>query len=203
MLDDGVDPAELMAQPVVQSTSGPLRVVWVSRIMERKALGMALDAVQLASTKCAIHLTLMGDGIPRALVADQLERMITDGLVTDRGWSSQAELEDAYANHDVLLFNSVRDNGGAPLHSASAYGMPAVVINHQGPGIITSPDWAIQIPPSTTQQSTEEIANTLVELAGDPGRRQEMGTAALAAGGRNTWPARAAKMTAFYQRVLR
>ncbi len=203
MLDDGVDPDEMMAHPVVQSTSGPLRVLWVSRIMERKALGMALDAVQLASTNCAIHLTLMGDGIPRALVADQLARMIFDGLVTDRGWSSQAELEDAYASHDVLLFNSVRDNGSAPLHSASAYGMPAVVINHQGPGIITDPNWAVQVPPSTTQQSTEDIAKALVDLAGDPGRRQQMGTAALAAGGRNTWPARAAAMTALYQRVLR
>ncbi len=203
MLDDGVDPDEMMAQPVVQSTSGPLRVLWVSRIMERKALGMALDAVQLASTKCAIHLTLMGDGTPRALVADQLERMNTEGLVTDRGWSSQAQLEDAYANHDVLLFNSVRDNGGAPLHSASAYGMPAVVINHQGPGVITRPDWAVQVPPSTTIQSTHDIANALVELAADPGRRQKMGTAALAAGRQNTWPARAAAMTALYQRVLR
>ncbi|NNF54396.1 MAG: glycosyltransferase family 4 protein [Acidimicrobiales bacterium] len=203
MLDDGVDPDEMMTRPVVQSTSGPLRVLWVSRIMERKALGMALDAVQLASARCAIHLTLMGDGIPREIVADQLERMINDKLVTDRGWSSQAELEDAYAHHDVLLFNSVRDNGSAPLHSASAYGMPAVVINHQGPGIITSPDWAVQVPPTTTQQSTEDIANALVELAGNPTRRREMGTAALAAARRNTWPTRAAAMTALYHRVLR
>lgn len=203
MLDDGVDPDEMMAQPVVQSTSGPLRVLWVSRIMERKALGMALDAIQLASRKCGIHLTLMGDGASRALVADQLERMSSDGLVTDRGWSSQPELEEAYASHDVLLFNSVRDNGGAPLHSASAYGIPAVVLDHQGPGVITGPDWAIQIPPSTTQRSTGDIANALIDLAGDPDRRQEMGIAALAAGRRNTWPERAVAMTAFYQRVLR
>ncbi len=49
MLDDGVDPLELTELPVEQSTTGPLRVLWVGRILERKALGMALQAIRIAS----------------------------------------------------------------------------------------------------------------------------------------------------------
>ncbi len=202
MLDDGVDPGELQSIPVTQSTEGPLRVLWVSRIMERKALGMALDAIEASAAHCSIRMTLMGDGPPRANVADQINRMTAMGLVDDWGWANQDALEAAYASHDVLLFNSVRDNGGAPLHAASAYGLPAVVINHQGPGIITNDEWAVRLNPSTNEQSTNEIADALIELANNPERRQAMGMAALEAGQRNTWPARAQEMRALYQKVL-
>ncbi|NNE96141.1 MAG: glycosyltransferase [Acidimicrobiales bacterium] len=203
MLDDGVDPLELQPEPVDQSESGPLRVLWVGRIMERKALGMALDAVRLASESVDIRMTLMGDGENRHVVADTIEKMVDDGTLIDHGWSDQQMLDAAFASHDVLLFNSVRDNGGAPLHSASTYGLPAVVINHQGPGAITSPDWAIQVKPSTTEQSTVDIAGALVALARDRDRRVRMGWASLHAGAANTWPARARSMAERYRAVVR
>jgi glycosyltransferase involved in cell wall biosynthesis len=202
MLDDGVDPNDLRTEPVAQSQDGPLRVLWVSRIMERKALGMALDAVRTAAERADIRMTLMGDGEHRYVVADEIEEMVEAGTLVDHGWSDQDSLDAAFASHDVLLFNSVRDNGSAPLHSASASGMPAVVINHQGPGAITSPNWAIQVPPTTTAQSASDIADALVELAADRDRRVRMGAAALQAGASNTWPARAEKMQHHYQAVL-
>ncbi len=198
MLDDGVDTAELRAEPVTQSEEGPLRVLWVSRMMERKALGMALAAVRRAAERADVTMTLIGDGEHRFVVADEIDQMVAAGTLVDHGWSDQETLDAAFASHDVLLFNSVRDNGSAPLHSASAHGMPAIVINHQGPGAITSPDWAIQVPPTTTAQSTSDIADALVELANDRDRRVRMGAASLKAGAANTWPARAEKMKGHY-----
>ncbi|MFW2383121.1 MAG: glycosyltransferase [Acidimicrobiales bacterium] len=203
MLDDGVDPGELRTEPVAQSTNGPLRVLWMSRIMERKALGMALDAVRTAAEHADIRMTLMGDGEHRHVVADVIEEMIESGTLIDHGWSDQDAIDDAFASHDVLLFNSVRDNGSAPLHSASAHGMPAIVINHQGPGTITSPEWAVQVPATNTAQSTDDIAKALIELAGDRDRRVAMGVASLQAGANNTWPARAQAMVHHYRSLLR
>ena len=199
MLDDGVDSAELRTEPVQQSSTGPLRVLWVSRIMERKALGMALDAIEAAAERVDVRMTLMGDGEHRHVVADSIDRMVKAGTLIDHGWSDQDMLDNAFANHDVLLFNSVRDNGSAPLHSASAYGMPAIVINHQGPGTITSPEWAVQVPNSNTVQSTADLVEALVLLANDRDRRVAMGAASLEAGANNTWPARATQMMKHYE----
>jgi glycosyltransferase involved in cell wall biosynthesis len=203
MLDDGVDVSELRNEPVPQSEEGTLRVLWVSRIMERKALGMALDAVRSAAGRADIKMTLMGDGEHRFVVADKIDEMVEAGTLVDHGWSDQEVLDAAFASHDVLLFNSVRDNGSAPLHSASAHGMPAIVIDHQGPGAITSPHWAAQIPPTTTAQSTSDLADALVELANDRDRRIQMGAASLKVGRSNTWPARAEKMKGHYLATLR
>ncbi len=202
MLDDGVDVEELRSEPVAQSTDGPLRVLWVSRIMERKALGMALAAVEAAAERCEITLTLMGDGEHRFVVEEVIDRMTDAGILVDHGWSDQEALDRAFASHDLLLFNSVRDNGSAPLHSASAYGMPALVIDHQGPGTITSSDWAVKIPVSDTEQSTRDLTEALVDMAGDPDRRTRMGRASLEAGARNTWPARAAAMAEHYRSLV-
>jgi glycosyltransferase involved in cell wall biosynthesis len=128
--------------------------------------------------------------------------MVDQRILTDHGWSDQEMLDAAFASNDLLLFNSVRDNGSAPLHSASAYGLPAIVIDHQGPGTITSPDWAIQVPASTTKQSTTDITDALIRLASDRDLRVAMGAAALRAGSNNTWPARAEAMKAHYLSLL-
>lgn len=202
LLDDGVDPDELRTEPVRQSESGPLRILWVARIMERKALGMALEAVARAAETTPITMTVIGDGEHRFVVADRLAELGAEGIIDDRGWVDQAEVDQAYSQHDVLLFNSVRDNGSAPLHAASTHGMPAVVINHQGPGVITSDDWAIRVPPSTTSKTTDDLARALVDLAGDRDRRVSMGWAALEAAKRNTWPERAATMVRWYRQVI-
>lgn len=202
MLDDGVDADRLRSEPVPQSESGPLRVLWASRIMERKALGMALDAVALAAQQAPVTMTVLGDGEHRFVAADRLAELTRAGTIDDRGWVDQAAIDDALEHHDVLLFNSVRDNGSALLHAASGVGMPAVVIDHQGPGAITSPAWAIRVPPSTTSDTVHDLADALVQLARDRPRRVAMGWAALEAGRHNTWPHRAARMTGLYEEIL-
>lgn len=203
MLDDGVDPDALRPEPVFQSESGPLRVLWMSRIMERKALGIALEALALAAEQVPVTMTVLGDGEHRFVVADRLAELTREGVVEDRGWVDQAAIDDAFEEHDLLLFSSVRDNGSAPLHAASRVGMPAVVIDHHGPGVITSASWAIRVPPTTTSETVRDIAAALVELANDRPRRIAMGQAALEAGRRNTWPQRAARLTDLYLEVLR
>ena len=207
MLDDGVTASEIQPAPVSQPSSGPLQVLWMSRIMERKALGMALDAlaiIEAASRSqgdAGIHLTVIGDGESRPQVQDQLDSLEATGMVTFLGWQDQDAIDHAYATHHVLLFNSVRDNGSAPLHEATKWGMPAVVLDHQGPGTITSKDWAVKIPLSNPGQSAQDIADALTELATDHDRRTRMGHAALAAAHQNTWQARAKKMAEAYRSV--
>lgn len=197
--DDAIGDSELRDRPITQSTEGPLRVLWMSRIMERKALRMALAAIERANDTTPVVMTLIGDGPDRERNAGKIAELEARGFLIDLGWQDQEAIEAAYENNDVLLYNSLRDNGSAPLHLASRFGMPAVVLNHHGPGFITNDQWAIRLPLSNPEQSVQDLAQAMVDLAGDPVHRVNMGKAALEASHNNRWSDWALYLDDLYQ----
>ncbi len=199
--DDAVGDSELRDSPIKQSTDGPLRVMWMSRLLERKGLGMALDAISEANKKAPVVLTLIGDGPDREPNADKIKDLVDRSLLIDLGWSEQDRIDEAFENNDIMLYNSLRDNGSAPLHAASRWGMPAVVLDHQGPGFITDDSWAIKVPLSNPQQSVRDLAEAMVTLALDPQLRVEMGKAALAQSHKNRWSDWAEYLDGVYQQL--
>ena len=191
MMDDGVDESSIRPHPVAQAAEGPLRLLWVSRMMEFKALELSLDAVEVAAKECDVVLDILGDGPDRDRLADRLSDLSASGLVNDHGWVDRQAMEDAFASSHVLLYNSLRDNGSAPLHEATRWGLPAIVLDHQGPAQITDDRWAVKIPLSSPQRSVDELASAIVHLANDVDARRRMGAGALRAAHCNTWGERA------------
>lgn len=185
--DDAVGDSELRDTAITQSRNGPLRVMWMSRILERKGLRMALAAVEEANKRAPVLLTLIGDGPDRGRNTAKIDELVASGMMIDLGWCVQDQIEEAFENNDVMLYNSLRDNGSAPLHAATRFGMPAVVLDHQGPGFITDESWAVKVPLSNPAQSINDLAQALVELARDRARRVKMGEAALAVSHTNRW----------------
>ncbi len=72
MMDDGVEAEGIRPHPVAQDSDRPLRLLWVSRMMEFKALELSLDAVEVAAKKCDVVLDVLGDGPDRARLEDRL-----------------------------------------------------------------------------------------------------------------------------------
>jgi glycosyltransferase involved in cell wall biosynthesis len=197
--DDAVGDNELRDSPTVQSTSGPLRVMWMSRILERKALRMALAAIEEANEHTHVVFTLIGAGPDRDRNQAKIEELVTKGMMIDLGWCDQERIDRAFMENDVILYNSLRDNGSAPLHAASRWGMPAVVLDHQGPGFITDDSWAIKVPLTNPEQSVTDLAQAMMTLAQDPQRRVEKGQASLAMSHGNRWSDWADYLDGVYQ----
>ncbi|NNF56194.1 MAG: glycosyltransferase [Acidimicrobiales bacterium] len=202
MMDDGVANADIHTEPVPQDDDATLRLVWISRMQEFKALAMALDAVELAAKEVDIELTVLGDGPDRPGNADRLEDLESRGLVRDLGWVDRATMSQVYSQSHVMLYNSLRDNGSAPLHDATRWGLPAIVLDHQGPGLIAAESWAVKIALSNPIETPQDLADAIVALALDRERRVAMGHAALAAARANTWQARADKLIGMYKNLL-
>ncbi len=201
MMDDGVAEADLRPHPVAQQSEGPLRLLWVSRMLEFKALELSLDAVELAAKECDVVLDVLGDGPDRSRLANRLVDLSALGIVADHGWVDRQAMEDAFASSHVLLYNSLRDNGSAPLHEATRWGLPAIVLDHQGPAQITDDQWAVKIPLTTPQGSVDGLASAIVNLAEDVDARRRMGAAALRAGHCNTWGERARRLVELYDSI--
>ncbi len=198
MMDDGVSAAEIRTQPVPQDDDEVLRLVWTSRMLEFKALNTALEAITLAAKEVRVELTILGDGPDRAHNAERMSELQDEGIVRDLGWVDHKKMSEVYSTSHVLLYNSLRDNGSAPLHSASQWGLPAIVLDHQGPGMITSSSWAEKLPLNGPTETAQDLADAIVGLAGNREKRTAMGWAALEAARQNTWEARAQQLIEMY-----
>ena len=80
--------------------------------------------------------------------------------------------------HDVFLFPSLRDGGGAVVIEAMAAGKPVVCLDAGGPGMHVSDEWGFKITPTTPEDTINGLASALEQLYLDPDLRQRMGRAA-------------------------
>jgi glycosyltransferase involved in cell wall biosynthesis len=151
-------------------SDGPLRVLFVGRLTQQKAVYRLVDA--LAMMQQPVEAVLVGDGTERAAIEEQLQKHRLQD-VRLAGIRRGRELVESYHWADVLVLPSDRE--GMPLAAleALACGLPIVATDVVGNrdllkevGILVSPD-------------ATSIALALDQLAQDPQERSELRRSAL------------------------
>lgn len=176
-------------------------VLWVGRILPRKALPLALEV--LASLRdVPVRLVVAGDGEDRghcegyAKKLDIMRKIIFLGQVSPNG------MPDVYRAADIFLFTSLRDSLGTQVIEAMAFGLPVVALDHQGVGTFVPADAAIKIPPGEPQTTIALLSDAVRQLALDPAKRMKMGESARAFASSQTWHSRAQQMSRIYDSAL-
>jgi len=135
----GIDCARFTPRERRPSPGEPIRLIGVSRLVEKKGVAYGIEAVhRLANRGLDVRYEIIGDGPMR----DEIERMIRSlgvgDRVTLRGWLDQDEVRKAYDRAHLLIAPSVTgangDQEGIPvaLMEAMAVGMPVVSTFHSG-----------------------------------------------------------------------
>lgn len=135
----GVDLDRFVERPRSRVDTGPLKVLTIGRLVEKKGVADGLRAVAWARRRgVELRYTIVGDGPLRG----QLEALAGELGIADavrfRGWQMQDAIVEALYEHDVLLAPSVTapdgDQEGIPvtLMEAMATGMPVVSTRHSG-----------------------------------------------------------------------
>ncbi len=193
--------ARASSAPDTDQTSGEsprLRVIWVGRLLPRKAVELAIEAVEKASDRIPIELTIVGDG-PQADIVRAHERHPS---ITWVGQVPYEELADLYGRHDCLLYSSLRDSGSPPMAEAVAMGLPAIYVDHHGPNVYGRGGWAIGVEPTTVDETVDGLADAMVRFASDPELRDRLSANCKVAAGSNAERARLATVLAWYREVL-
>jgi glycosyltransferase involved in cell wall biosynthesis len=174
LLPHGVDTQRFLPQP--PPAGGPLRLLAVGRLVEKKGFAVLLAAVTRLSFP--FELRIVGDGPLQAT----LERMIQQAGLEDRvklcAGTTHAALPQLYANAHVVVVPSVVDSSG------DRDGLPNVVLEAMACGrpVLASEVGAISsavgdgltgllVPPG----DAAALANRLTWLADHPGEREQMG----------------------------
>lgn len=117
----------------VRPTQG-VRLLFVGRLVEKKGLGILLDAIR-AARDLSVRLTVVGDG-PLRSTLEEAARGLDVSFVGQLG---RTELAKVYAEHDVILVPSVLagsgDKDGLPVALLEAMASGCAVVASDLPGI--------------------------------------------------------------------
>lgn len=172
---------------------------FVGRLAPIKRVDVLLRAVARARELGApLRLAVVGDGEPRV----ELEALAASLGVTDAVHFTgyRRDLDAIVAGTDIAVLSS--DNEGTPvsLIEAAAGARPMVATRAGGVPDVVVPGTGLL----AERGDHEALALALHELAGDPGRRREMGARAREhAAARYGWERLVERMEDLYERLLR
>jgi glycosyltransferase involved in cell wall biosynthesis len=187
IIDAAVPPSyEGGCEPRSLRTGETLRIVWVGRLLRRKGLLLALQALSRIR-EIPWHLTIVGDGSLGARVPGWLKEFQIEDRVNWLGQISWGEVKREYQKAHVMLFTSLRDSAGNQLYEASACGLPAIVLNHHGARDMLPDSAAIKADVGNPNETISNLSAAIRDLAANPTRVQEMSRAAVEFSATNTW----------------
>ena len=180
----------------------PVRLLWVGRLLPRKALPLALDA--LANTQRPATLTIVGDGMSQATVRDLIgERGLSDRVEWAGRRLSWEEVRAAYGSHDALLFTSIRETSGLQLLEAMAMALPILTLDLHGARDVVPADAGIKVPITHPPEVVRDLAAAIDRFAASPAEEKErMSRASWQFAETCTWATRAEEAEHLYRSLL-
>ena len=188
----GCDPARIIVhrmgvdmrtQPVPAPAAPPVVLISIARLVEKKGISDALDALALLPAAERPLYRILGDGPERAGLESRAAALGLGGHVEFAGWQPPAAVAAALRDAHVLLVPSVTamdgDQEGLPvaIMEAMAAGRPVIATRHSGiPELVRDDEEGILVP----ERDAQALAAAIRTLAADPALRERMGRSARA-----------------------
>jgi glycosyltransferase involved in cell wall biosynthesis len=168
---------DIFVPPATRSSSRPLQLLYVGRLVPYKGLELLLRAVGLAARHCDLEIRIVGGG---EVGFGAYCRRLGDEL----GLSSRIqfvpsvnrqELLRFYQQADVFCFPTLCDTYGIALLEAMSCACPVIVSDTSGAREIVNELFGIKIPLHEPELYVNQFADAIVKLAREPDLREVMG----------------------------
>ena len=201
MMADGIVPQAVGAART-QPSGVPL-VIYVGRLIPRKAPTLAVEAFAEFRRTTPARLVIAGEGPLRARLEALASRLGVADDVELLGNIPLSEVRALYDSASVLLFTSLRESFGSPILEALGRGLPAVALNLHG---IADADTGTAVEkvalPTTPGDLSSRLASALHTILAD-GNWQSRSTDGIKFASDWTWPVKAAAATELYREITR
>jgi glycosyltransferase involved in cell wall biosynthesis len=202
LTDVGITPERILKLPlgtdldafqyVERSSAGPLKVLFVGGVGQRKGVKYLLQAFDRLNAR-SIELTLAGP-----LPADMSPLRAYEKRVRMTGRLDQRDVIREMQAADVLVLPSVFEGFGLVIVEAMATGLPVIASTHSaGPDVIREGQDGFVLSP----YDVEGLAARLADLAADKSRLIEMGQSAALRAQEFSWEAHAARLNHLIQKI--
>ena len=164
-----------------RSAGEPIKVLTIARLIEKKGVAFAIDAVSRLLLKGEqIDYTVVGDGVLRQDLQQLIEGMGIERQVKLLGWKTHEEVQMLLEESHVLVAPSLTTEGGDQegipnaIKEAMASGLPVISTFHSGiPELVTDGVSGLLVP----ERDAASLADALMYLISHPEMCKEMGQA--------------------------
>ena len=193
-LDSGLPAGFLPPAFPVRPRGEVLRILWLGRLVTRKALPLVLEALGQVQRRVPFHLTIVGDGVLGPQLPDLIRQHGLEGRVTWTGTLPWPEVHAMYLSHDVFMFASLRDSFAMQLLEAMGAGLPIITLNHQGARDFIPAAAALKAPVTTPAETVAALARAVEFCYDNPAQRVAMGQVGYAFARTQTWYLRSLRL---------
>jgi glycosyltransferase involved in cell wall biosynthesis len=171
----GVGQQFIPSTPIYRSSRNTMELVWVGRLMPRKALELSLHGFSKVNARLPIHLTIVGDGEMGQYVPEYLKNYELENRVTWVGKVNYEQVKEYYRKADVFLFTSLRDTGPAQLMEAMAYSLPVVTLDLHGQAELVNHSTGIRVTVTEPETVAADLAKAIEWMYYNEAKRTQMG----------------------------
>ena len=194
----GVSQFFIPSAPIYRPAREALQLVWVGRLMPRKALELSLHGFSKVNAKLPIHFTIVGDGEMGQYVAEYIAKYNLTNRVTWVGKVEYEQVKDYYRNADVFVFTSLRDTGPAQLLEAMAYSLPVITLHLHGQAELVNESTGIRVPVTDPDTVASQLAKAIEWMYYNENQRVKMGVNAFWFAQRQEWKSKVDHITRRY-----
>ncbi len=198
----GVGQVFIPPGPIHRPPHGTMEMVWVGRLMPRKALELSLHGFSKVNPQLPIHLTVVGDGEMGEYVREYLATYQLHDRVTWVGRVGYEQVKEYYRRADVFLFTSLRDTGPAQLLEALAYSLPVVTLDLHGQAELVNDATGIRVPVTEPEAVATGLAQAIEWMYHNEKQRVGMGLNAFAFAQEQSWENKIGTLIRKYYRPL-
>ena len=193
-------PEDWIVAPRSKPSGVPI-VLWVGRMLPRKAPALAVKAFAELRRVMPARLVMAGDGPLSGQVDQTVKRL---GLTEDvelLGRVPWNDIRQLYDSASVFLFTSLRDSSGAQFLEALGRGLPAVALDHHGIGDVKVGPAAVKVPlPAKPDELPGLLASALQTVLSDS-EWESRSAAGVNWAAEHVWSAKATAATQVYQEI--
>jgi glycosyltransferase involved in cell wall biosynthesis len=199
----GVDPSLFSRGPETQTSTGPMKFLFVGRLVPYKLPTLPIECFAKSPILRQHELLIVGEGPERAAMQQRIDAAGLGDTVKMLGWKTQAEVGALMRESHVFVFPSIRELGAGVIAEAMASGLCSVAVDYGGPGDLLAEGRGIKVPLGTRDELVARFTLALEGIASDPERARSIGRVAREFALRDlTWDAKARRTLEVYRWVL-
>jgi glycosyltransferase involved in cell wall biosynthesis len=176
---NGISSRDLALASQTNPDERQFRILTAGTLIRVKGIGLAIKAFsEFASKHPQTNFDIIGSGPEEPRLRSMVNQTQLQNQIHFIPAMPRDDLLCEMACHDVFLFPSLRDGGGAVVIEAMCAGKPTVCLDTGGPGMHITDECGIKVVPLSQTHAVHELAEALERLYLDKELRQRQGDSA-------------------------